>query len=59
MSTTTKPRGHPAKPTRAEVKAAWGRLRTAADQGSVQANALLIALVENRPLIATPETLTA
>lgn len=59
MSTTIKPRGHQAKPTRAEVKAAWGRLRAAADQGSVQASALLIALVENRPLIATTETLTA
>ncbi|AZE37701.1 MULTISPECIES: hypothetical protein [Pseudomonas] len=50
MSTTTKPRGHQAKPTRAEVKAAWGRLREAAEQGSVQASALLIALAENRPL---------
>ncbi|OPB16096.1 hypothetical protein BFW91_05555 [Pseudomonas fluorescens] len=59
MSTTTKPRGHQAKPTRAEVKAAWGRLRTAADQGSVQASALLIALVENRPLIAATDTLPA
>jgi hypothetical protein len=59
MSTTPKSRGQQAKPTRAEVKAAWGRLRTAADQGSVQASALLIALVENRPLIATTETLTA
>ena len=59
MSTTTKLRGHQAKPTRAEVKAAWGRLRTAADQGSVQASALLIALVENRPLIATTDTLSA
>ena len=51
MSTPTKLRGHQAKPTRAEVKAAWGRLRNAADQGNVQANALLIALVENHPLI--------
>ncbi|MBI6611597.1 hypothetical protein YA0729_02450 [Pseudomonas simiae] len=59
MSTTPKPRGQQAKPTRAEVKAAWERLRTAADQGSVQASALLIALVENRPLIATTENLTA
>lgn len=59
MSTPTKLRGHQAKPTRAEVKAAWGRLRNAADQGSVQANALLIALVENHPLIVPSETLTA
>ncbi|WDH33910.1 hypothetical protein [Pseudomonas chlororaphis] len=50
MSTTIKPRGHQAKPTRAEVKAAWERLRAAAEQGSVQASALLIALAENRPL---------
>ena len=59
MLTATKHRGHQAKPTRAEVKAAWARLRTAAGQGSVQANALLIALAENRPLIATTETFTA
>ncbi|MDB5984764.1 MAG: hypothetical protein JWQ69_5779 [Pseudomonas sp.] len=50
MSATTKPRGPQAKPTRAELNAAWYRLRAAADQGSVQASALLIALVENRPL---------
>jgi hypothetical protein len=50
MSTSTKLRGQQAKPTRAEVKAAWGRLRNAANQGCVQANALLIALVENHPL---------
>jgi hypothetical protein len=51
MSTTTKPRGHQAKPTRAEVKAAWGRLRSAAEQGNVQASALLIALTENKPVL--------
>lgn len=50
MSTTVKARGHQAKPTRSEVNAAWGRIRTAANEGSVQASALLIALVENRPL---------
>jgi hypothetical protein len=50
MSATAKPRGTQAKPTRAELNAAWNRLRAAADQGSVQANALLIALTENRPL---------
>lgn len=49
-ASTTKPRGPQAKPTRAEINAAWGRLRSAAEQGSVQASALLIALVENRPL---------
>ncbi|MGY3642257.1 hypothetical protein [Pseudomonas sp. PK-RTE-24] len=46
----TKPRGPQAKPTRAEINAAWGRLRSAAEQGSVQASALLIALVESHPL---------
>lgn len=51
MSATTKPRGHQAKPTRAEVKAAWGRLRSAAEQGNVQASALLIALTENKPVL--------
>ncbi len=51
MSPTSKPRGHQAKPTRAEVKAAWSRLRSAADQGNVQASALLIALTENRPVL--------
>lgn len=58
MSTLTKPRGPQAKPTRAELTAAWNRLRTAADQGSVQASALLIALAENKPVI-TIEAITA
>ncbi|MGY2191875.1 hypothetical protein [Pseudomonas pergaminensis] len=48
----TKPRGLQAKPTRAEINAAWGRLREAAADGSVQASALLIALAENKPVIA-------
>lgn len=49
--TTTKPlRGRQHKPTRAEVSAAWNRLRTAAEQGNLQACAALIALAENRPL---------
>lgn len=51
MSTISKPRGHQVKPTRAEVQAAWSRLRLAADQGSVQASALLIALTENKPVL--------
>lgn len=45
-------RGRQHKPTRTEVAAAWGRLREAASQGSVQASALLIALTENKPVIA-------
>ena len=50
MNTAIKPRGRQAKPTRHEVSAAWDRLRSAADGGDLQANALLIALVENKPL---------
>ena len=50
MSTAIKPRGRQAKPTRVEVAAAWNRLRAAAEAGSVQASAALIALAENKPL---------
>lgn len=52
MSTPTKPRGPQAKPTRAELTAAWNQLRAAAGQGDIQASALLIALAENKPVIA-------
>lgn len=52
MPTDTKPRGPQARPTRAEVSAAWGRLRNAAEQGSIQASALLIALAENKPVLS-------
>lgn len=48
--TTIKTRGRQAKPTRVEVAAAWDRLRAAAEAGSVQASAALIALTENKPL---------
>lgn len=51
MTITTKARGRQHKPTRSEVAAAWDRLRAAADQGSVQASALLIALSEGKPLL--------
>lgn len=50
MKTEIKTRGRQAKPTKVEVIAAWDRLRTAATAGDLQASALLIALVENRPL---------
>mgnify|MGYP003608012491 CR=1 FL=1 len=50
MSTAIKPRGRQAKPTRNEVAAAWDRLRAAADAGDLQASAMLIALVESKPL---------
>ena len=48
--TTIKTRGRHARPTRAEVAAAWSRIRAAADAGSVQASAALIALAEGRPV---------
>jgi hypothetical protein len=57
--TTTAKRGTQAKPTHAEVVAAWGRLRAAASQGSVEASALLIALAERRPILQTSQALTA
>lgn len=52
MNTAKPARGRQHKPTRSEVAAAWGRLREAAAEGSVQASALLIALAENKPVIA-------
>jgi hypothetical protein len=52
MHTTTKHRGPQAKPTRAELNSAWARIRSAAEMGSVEASALLIALAENKPVIA-------
>ncbi|EJM25136.1 hypothetical protein PMI22_00482 [Pseudomonas sp. GM21] len=53
MSTSTKIRGRQNGPTRAEVAAAYERLRIAAISGSVQANAALIALAERRLLLST------
>ncbi|SER53289.1 MULTISPECIES: hypothetical protein [Pseudomonas] len=50
-STSPKVRGRQHKPTRSEVAAAWERIRSAADQGDVQASALLIALAENLPVL--------
>lgn len=61
MSTEQKSRGQrgqQAKPTRDELLAAWARLRSAAGSGDVVATALLIALVENKPVIGI-EALTA
>lgn len=54
-----KQRGPQTKPTRAEITAAWARLRAAAKTGSVEASALLIALAENRPVISVESRLTA
>lgn len=48
---STKTRGHQTKPTRAEITAAYERLRIAANSGNVQASAALIALAEHRPLL--------
>lgn len=52
MNTAKPARGRQHRPTRSEVAAAWGQLRDAAAKGSVQASALLIALAENKPVIA-------
>lgn len=51
----TKTRGHQIRPTKSEVANAWVRLRTAADQGDIQAAALLVALSENKPLLPALE----
>lgn len=45
-----KPRGRQHRPTVSEVARYYERLRSAADQGNVQATAFLIALAEKRPL---------
>lgn len=45
-----KTRGRQHRPTCSEVARYYDRLRAAADQGNVQAAALLIALAEKRPL---------
>tara|TARA_Y100001973_G_C5205732_1_gene341423 strand:+ start:5542 stop:5718 length:177 start_codon:yes stop_codon:yes gene_type:complete len=55
MSMQTKTRGHQIRPTKSEVANAWVRLRTAADQGDIQAAALLVALSENRPILPALE----
>ena len=54
MGMQTKARGNQTRPTKSEVANAWVRLRTAADQGDIQAAALLVALAENRPLLSAP-----
>lgn len=46
-----KRRGRSRVVTRREVAAAWERLRDAAAAGDIQANAALIALAENAPLL--------
>lgn len=48
-------RGRQCRPTRRELEAAWVRLRAAADQGDIQATALLVALAENKPLLSALE----
>ena len=50
MNAGGKIRGQQAKPTKADLSAAWVRLREAAERGSVEANALLIVLAENRSI---------
>lgn len=39
-------RGRQCRPTRRELEAVWVRLRAAADQGDIQATALLVALAK-------------
>ncbi|RII80240.1 hypothetical protein D0894_01300 [Pseudomonas monteilii] len=58
MTATPKMRGQQTKPTTAEVRDAWARLRDAAGKGDVQANALLIALTENKPAFSLPPVLS-
>lgn len=50
MKEAIKTRGRQHRPTTSEVARYYERLRSAADQGNVQATALLIALAEKRPL---------
>lgn len=47
-----KGRGPSRTVTKVEVQSAWNQLRTAAAAGDLQASALLIALAENKPVIA-------
>lgn len=49
-------RGRQAKPTREELAAYYGLLRTKADGGDIQASALLIALSERRPILPLQDT---
>ncbi|RMV84729.1 hypothetical protein ALP04_01932 [Pseudomonas amygdali pv. sesami] len=51
-TTQAKQRGPQARPTRTELNLAWARIRAAAESGNVTANALLIALSENKPVIS-------
>lgn len=46
-----KRRGRSRAVSKAEVTAAWDRLRNAADHGDVTACALLISLTERRPIL--------
>jgi len=55
MGTTDRTRGRQQHPSRSELVAAWSRIRDAADKGSIQASALLIALSENKPLVVGRE----
>lgn len=44
-------RGRQIRPTQTELNNAWKRIRAAADAGDLQANALLICLVDGSPLM--------
>ncbi|MBV6823856.1 hypothetical protein [Pseudomonas sp. PD9R] len=62
FSATAQPpkgRGPSRSLTKAELKLAWDRIRSAAASGDLQASALLIALAEQRPLMTTATILAA
>lgn len=51
MQSSARPtRGRQARPTRAELNAAWSRLKTESNRGNVVACALLVALAEGHPV---------
>lgn len=50
MTANIRSRGQQAKPTRADITAAWARLRQSAGAGDLTAAALLIALSEGKPV---------
>lgn len=55
MQPISKHRGRQAKPTKAEVSAAWSQIRVAADAGDLQAAAILVALAESKPLFSVAD----
>lgn len=56
---TAPKRGRQVKPTTSDVRAAWERIRQAADGGDIEATAMLIALGEGRPIQAPNDILAS